>query len=38
MGESDVPHGFFVSASKGPWKADSMAFLISGKAMMSKNK
>jgi hypothetical protein len=31
MGEPDVPHGFFVSASRRPWKAYSMAFLISAK-------
>jgi hypothetical protein len=29
MGEPDVPHGFFVSASKRPWKSYSMAFLVS---------
>jgi hypothetical protein len=29
MGEPDVAHGFFVSASKRPWEIDSMAFLIS---------
>jgi hypothetical protein len=28
MGEPDVPHGFFVSALKRPWKAYSMAFLF----------